>query len=441
MNVCRSGRNTRSLFLVLLFLSAMVAGETTPKITSETENVFSKLKANPQVRQGLEFLRNDDAATLAEQKTIVAIPAPPFKEKVRAEYYRQRLQALGLKDVKIDGEGNVYGIRPGTGKDPKIFVEAHLDTVFPEGTNTKPVERDGKIFAPGISDDTRGLAEMLSVIRAFNATGIRTVGDVIFCGTVGEEGLGDLRGMKAFFRDHKDIAASVNLDGARVEGITYLATGSHRYEIRFKGPGGHSFGAFGTPSAIHAMGRAIAKIADVQTPSNPKTTFTVGTVSGGTSVNAIAAEATMFLDMRSDSQQELLKLERQILPLLQKAVDEENARWKSNLKIAVEAKQVGDRPAGSQSPNATIVQAAWMATQVIGQQPRLMGASSTNANLPISLGVPAVTLRSGGQDGFNHAPGEWFDPTNGYLGPQRTFVAILGLAGVDGITEPLLQAK
>ncbi|MGA2992577.1 MAG: M20/M25/M40 family metallo-hydrolase [Candidatus Korobacteraceae bacterium] len=371
----------------------------------------------------------------------MAIPAPPFKEKIRAEYYMKRLQALGLKDVKMDSEGNVYGIRPGNGKGPRIFVEAHMDTVFPEGTNTKPVERDGKIFAPGISDNTRGLTAMLSVIRAFNTSGIRTVGDVIFCGTVGEEGLGDLRGMKAFFRDHRDIAASVDIDGARVQEIVYLGTGSHRYEIHFQGPGGHSFAAFGRPSAIHAMGRAIAKIADVRTPSDPKTTFTVGTVNGGTSVNAIAADATMLLDMRSNSQEELLKMERQIMPLLQKAADEENAHWNSNIKITVATKLVGDRPAGSQSPDATIVQAAWMATRVIGQEPELMTASSTNANLPISIGVPAVTLPSGGEEGFIHAPGEWWDPTNAYLGPQRIFVMILGLAGMDGVTQPLAQPR
>lgn len=441
MIIRRSRCKACTIPFILLMLAPMLVAATTPKISSETENAFSKLQANPQVKQGLEFIKNDDANTIAEQKTIVAIPAPPFKEKVRAEYYMKRLQELGLTDIKMDSEGNVYGIRPGTGNGPKIFVEAHLDTVFPEGTNTKPVEKDGKIFAPGISDNTRGLAAMLSVIRAFNATGIKTVRDVIFCGTVGEEGLGDLRGMKAFFREHKDITASLNIDGAPIQEITYLATGSHRYEIHFKGAGGHSFGAFGRPSAIHAMGRAIAKIAEVRTPSDPKTTFTVGTVSGGTSVNAIAADAVMLLDMRSNSQQELLKLERRIMSLLQPAVDEENARWNDEVKVSVETKLVGDRPAGSQSPDAPIVQAAWMSTRAIGVAPELRTASSTNANLPINLGIPAVTLTSGGEEGFNHAPGEWWEPKNAYLGPQRIFIMTLSLAGVDGITQPLTLAK
>ena len=287
-------RKSAAFVAVIVLLGSAAFAQSTPAISSQTTDAFTKLKGDAKVKQALEFIQKDDANTLNEQKVIVAIPAPPYKEKVRGEYYMKRLQSLDLKNVQTDSEGNVCGIRPGTGKGPKIFVEAHLDTVFPEGTNTQPVEKDGKIFAPGISDNTRGLAALLSMIRAFNATGIKTVGDIVFCGTVGEEGLGNLRGMKAFFRDHKDIAASVDMDGTSVRRITYLATGSHRYEIHFKGPGGHSFGAFGTPSAIHAMGRAIAKIADVQTPKDPKTTFTVGTVTGGTSVNAIAADATML---------------------------------------------------------------------------------------------------------------------------------------------------
>ena len=427
--------------LSVILAGSLTLAAPTPAIAPQTADTFAKIRHSPQVKQGLDFIKNDDANTLAEQKILVAIPAPPFKEKVRGDYYRTHLEALGLQDVKVDSEGNVYGIRRGNGRGPKIFVEAHLDTVFPEGTNTQPVEREGKIFAPGISDNTRGLAALLSVLRAFQATDIHTVGDIIFCGTVGEEGLGNLRGMKAFFREHRDIAASVDIDGTSVTRITFLGTGSHRYEVRFHGPGGHSFGDFGTPSAIHAMGRAIAKIADVQTPRHPKTTFTVGTVSGGTSVNAIAADARMFLDIRSNGQEELLNAESKILPLLQRAVDEENARWNSDKKVTVEVKLVGDRPAGSQSPNSRIVQVSWLATEAIGQQPELSSASSTNANLPISIGVPAVTLGSGGEGGLSHAPGEWFVPKDAYLGPQKIFLTLLGLAGIDGVTAPLVKRK
>jgi acetylornithine deacetylase/succinyl-diaminopimelate desuccinylase-like protein len=407
-------------------------------VSPDTQAVYQAIAAHPMVQQGVGFLRQDHEATLADQKAIVVIPAPPFKERVRGEYYQKRLTELGLSNVAMDSEGNVCGARAGRGGGPLLLLEAHLDTVFPEGTNVAPVERDGRLYAPGIADNARGLAALLSVVRAFNATKIRTVGDVLVCGTVGEEGLGDLRGMKTLFRARRNIAGSVSFDGTSPSRITHLATGSKRYEVTYTGPGGHSFGAFGTPSAIHAMGRAIARIGNLETPKSPKTTFTVGTVSGGTSVNSIAANATMLIDMRSNSAEELSRLVDRVLPIVQQAADEENRRWGSTA-IQVNTKLVGDRPAGSQSADAAIVQAAWMATRVIGLQPQLTDASSTNANLPISVGVPAVTIGSGGNEGRNHSPDEWFDPKDAYLGPQRAFLTVVGLLGIDGVTPPLLS--
>jgi len=209
----------------------------------------------------------------------------------------------------------------------------------------------------GIGDDARGLVALLSVIKAMNANDIATVGDIMFVGDVGEEELGNLRGMKALFRDHTDIDGFISIDGLGIDHVVNQATGSHRYEMIFKGPGGHSFQEFGLPSAIHAMGRAIARIAELQTPSDPKTTFTVGTVSGGTSVNAIAAEARMAVDMRSNSTEELLKLEARLLDLVKQAAAEENARWKTD-KLTVEIKLIGDRPAGIVAADSPIVQAA-----------------------------------------------------------------------------------
>ncbi|NPV69589.1 MAG: M20/M25/M40 family metallo-hydrolase [Firmicutes bacterium] len=397
---------------------------------------YAAIVANQKVKEGLDFLRADHDDTIAEQKTICEIPAPPFKEEVRARDYMQRLAALGLKDVKMDSEGNVFGILPGTGKGPRLLVCAHLDTVFPEGTDVTVKEKDGRLYAPGIADDTRGLVALLSVIRAFNKTGIKTVGDVIFCGDVGEEGLGDLRGVKALFRDDPNIDGFVSVDGTG-NGICYLATGSHRYEITCKGPGGHSFGAFGLPSATHALGRAIAKIADLQTPKEPKTTFTVGTVSGGTSVNSIAAEAKMLVDMRSNDLAELLKLEAKFLGIVKSAVSEENARWNSD-KMTVNIDLVGDRPAGSQPRDEAIVQAAWAASKAIGVEPELEEPSSTDANVPIALGVPGITIGGGGKSFGGHSPGEYYDPTDAWLGPQQIFLNILGLVGVDGVSEPLL---
>ena len=429
-----------SIFSVVLLSSFSLAASSA--VSPEADAAFKKIMADAKVRQGLEFIKNDDPKALADLKAIVVIPAPPFKEKVRGEYFMKRMQEFGLKDLKTDSEGNVCGIRPGTGSGPKVLVEAHLDTVFPESMKIELTEKGGRLYAPGIADDSRGLALLLSVMRTFHATGIRTVGDIIFCATVGEEGLGDLRGMKTFFKDHKDIAGSIHIDTpSDVRAITFLGTGSHRYRVTFNGPGGHSFGAFGTPSAIHAMGRAIAKIDDVKPPLHPKTTFTVGEISGGTSVNAIAAKAEMLLDMRSNGQPELLQLEKQILRLIQQGADEENARWGADKKITVDLKLIGDRPAGSQSPNSMVVQAAWLATGTIGQEPMLVSASSTNANWPLSLGVPAVTLGVGGADGATHSPGEWFDPANEYIAPQKIFLTTLGLVGIDGVSRPLLAAK
>ena len=427
---------------IIFLLSAWtsVQAQTPYEVTPAVKEVYGRLISQPSVLEGLDFIKRDHENTVAEQKQICEIPSPPFKEHVRAADYQKRLAALGLREVQMDKEGNVFGSRAGAGKGPKLLVCAHLDTVFPEGTDVRVKEKNGKLYAPGIADDSRGLAALLSITRAFNASGIKTAGDLVFCGNVGEEGLGDLRGVKALFRDHKDIAGFISIDGTDADKITYLATGSHRYLITYKGEGGHSFAAFGRPSAIHAMGRAIAQIADLKTPQEPKTTFTVGVVSGGTSVNSIAAEASMQVDMRSNSERELLELEARLLAIVKRAAAEENVRWGSD-KITVQIKMVGDRPAGVQPPDSMIVQAAWASTQVIARKPALGEASSTDSNLPISLGIPALTLGGGGKDEFNHSPGEWFDPTNAYQGPQRIFLTILGLVGVDGVSEPLLQMR
>jgi acetylornithine deacetylase/succinyl-diaminopimelate desuccinylase-like protein len=400
------------------------------------------LADNPKVKAALETIKADDAATFAEQKRITEIASPPYKEKVRAEYYLKRMQELGLTDASIDAEGNVIALRKGTGGGhPKLAIAAHLDTVFPEGTDVTVKEKDGTFVAPGLGDDARGLVALLSVIKAMNANGISTVGDIMFVGDVGEEELGNLRGMKALFRDHTDIDGFISIDGLGIDRVVNRATGSHRYEFVFKGPGGHSFQEFGLPSAIHAMGRAIAKIADLQTPSDPKTTFTVGTVRGGTSVNAIASEARMAVDMRSNSTEELLKLEAKLLGLVKQAVVEENARWNSD-KLVLDIKLIGDRPAGMVAVDSPVVLAAQKSVAAVapGRNVTLAGAS-TDSNQPMSLGIPAVTIGGGGEGGNWHSVHEWYRPVDGYLGPQRALLAVLLLQGLDGVTKPTLAAR
>jgi len=429
-----------AISLAALMLCAVAALSPTGA-AEEPEAVYQALLASGPVAKALSDIKADDARTLEEQKRITEIPAPPFKEKVRAEYFLQRFKELGLADASIDGEGNVIGVRRGAASKPRLVVSAHLDTVFPEGTDVRVKEKDGVLLAPGIGDDSRGLAALLAVLKAMNENSIKTVGEVMFVGTVGEEELGNLRGVRALFRDHKDIDGFISIDGLSISRIVNQATGSHRYEIVFKGPGGHSFQEFGLPSAIHAMGRAIAKISDLQTISSPKTTFTVGTVRGGTSVNAIAAEARMAIDMRSNSTEELLKLEAQVLAMIKEAVAEENKRWNSD-KISAEINLIGARPAGVVREDAVIVQASRRAVTAVSRPARVtLAGSSTDSNLAMSLGIPAVTLGGGGEGGGWHSPREWYRPTDAYLGPQHVLLTALALVGLEGVSQPLLATR
>src|ERR1700682_762116 len=426
---------TRSILATAFLLAAAPLAKQAcaqpPAAGPAVDAAYQAILANSKVIKTLEDIKADDDTAFAEQKRITEIPAPPYKEKVRAEYYLKRFQELGFKDAAIDTEGNVIALRKGTaGGRPKLVVSAHLDTVFPEGTDVTVKEKDGVILAPGIGDDSRGLAALLSLIKSVNANEIATVGDVLFVGTVGEAELGNLRGVKALFRDHADIDGFISIDGLGITRVVNKATGSHRYEMIFKGPGGHSFQEFGLPCATPAMGRAIAKISDLQTPSEPKTTFTVGTVGGGTSVNAIASEARMAVDMRSDSTEELWNLEPRLLDLVKAAVVEENARWKSD-KLTVEIKLIGDRPAGIVALDSPIVQATQRAVSVITRTPRVTFAgSSTDSNLAMSLGIPAVTIGGGGAGGNWHSRNEWYKPVDAYFGPQNALLAIFVVTGL-----------
>jgi len=406
----------------------------------DIKQAFDAINGHSLVKKGLAFLENDADRTLEEQKAITVIPAPFFKEQARAEYFRSRLIAQGVEDVCVDGEGNVIGVRRGGGSGPLLVLSAHMDTVFPEGTDLTITEKDGKLYAPGIRDDSRGMAVVLSVVRAFNETGLRTVGDIWFVGTVGEEGLGDLRGVRALFRDDPAIDGFVSIDGGDIGRVITAATGSRRYRVTFKGPGGHSFLAFGLPSAVHAMGRAIAKISQMRTPRDPKTTFNVGRARGGTGATAIAEDAVMDLDVRSNSGEELDKVAARALALIEEAAQEENARWSSE-RLTVTTERIGSRPAGSPSQDLPIAHTAVAALNSLGVTEIDSTASSTDCNIPISLGIPAVALAGGGRSGGNHSLGEWYDPRLGHLGPQSAFLTVLALVGVEGISEPTVPRR
>ncbi|GAA5166478.1 M20/M25/M40 family metallo-hydrolase [Pseudonocardia eucalypti] len=422
-------------------------GEAPYQVSAPVTSALTTIKEAPSVAAALAAIQRDEPRTVADQIAINQIPAPPFKEDQRAADYLRRLTEAGLENVHRDKEGNVYGLRRGTGGGPTMAVFAHLDTVFPEGTDVTVSQRDGRYYGPGISDDARGLTAVLAMARAMRDANIQTKGDIIFGGTVGEEGLGNLRGVKAFFAENAGVDGFITIEPGAPDEVTYQATGSRRYEIAFTGPGGHSFGDFGRPSAIHAMGRAITKISELRPPASPKTTFTVGTVDGGTSVNAIAGTAKMAVDMRSNDPAELKKLEDQLLPLAAAGADEENARWGAapGKGVTVANKLIGDRPAGNQDRNVPLVQAGYAAPGLLGLTGKLGDPSSTDANVPINLGIPAVRLGGGGGEGNTHSftDKEWFDPKDAHLGPQNALLVTLAMVGLSGDrpTDPLLPSR
>ena len=382
---------------------------------------------DPALARAIEAVKRGEPATIDEQIRLCEIPAPPFKEGARAEVYRQALQKLGLQNVRVDGVGNVIGVRPGAAPAPNVVLSAHLDTVFPEETPVRVTRSAARIAGPGIGDNCRGLAVVLAVVRALNEAAVQTRGPLTIVGTVGEEGLGDLRGVKHLFdRELKgQVDRFVSVDGAG-HLITHAAVGSRRYRITFKGPGGHSYGAFGTPNPAHALGRAIARFADLKVPADPRTTFNVGRIGGGTSVNSIPFEAWMEVDMRSTDAAALSALDGAFHKLLDAAVADEHARWGRG-GLVLDRQNVGNRPAGRVPPTAPIVSAAMKASEAVGL-PVSLDESSTDANYPISLGIPALTIEGGGRGEGSHSLDEWFDPTDSWKGTARALLLAVALA-------------
>jgi acetylornithine deacetylase/succinyl-diaminopimelate desuccinylase-like protein len=341
---------------------------------------------------------------------------------------KRTFEQLGLKNVRIDREGNVLGERPGLQPRPHLVVAAHLDTVFPEETNVK-VTREGAVLkGPGIGDDCRGLAVLVGVVRLLQDTKIATPGSVTFVANVGEEGLGDLRGTKHLFDVELKgkIDRFVSIDGTGL-GTTNVGVGSKRYRVTFKGPGGHSFGAFGMANPIHALGRAASTIADLQVPTTPKTTFNIGRIGGGTSVNSIPFDGWMEVDMRSSDATSLADVDRRINAAIDAATKAENTRWGKTDQVTVEKKLVGDRPAGQTQAESPIVQTALGVSKALGFTTHV-GEGSTDSNYPMSLGVPAITISGGGAGRNAHALDESFDTTDSWKGTARAFLLTLALA-------------
>jgi len=403
---------------------------------TQTANV-QRVLMDAKVQAAQEFVAKDHDRFVREIIQITEVEAPPFKEAKRAKLFAEMLRQSGVSNVEVDAEGNVIGLRKGIGAGPLIAIAAHLDTVFPEGTNVK-VRREGtKLYAPGVGDDSRALAVLLQIVRAMDAAKIQTASDILFIADVGEEGPGDLRGMKYLFQKgpYKDkIKMFISLDPfGWGNDITTAGMGSKRFKVIFKGPGGHSFGSFGLVSPAYALGNAIAKLSRMQVPQRPKTTFNVGVVGGGTSVNSIPFESWMEVDIRSETKEELNRAVENFTHLMQEAAEEENrARSTSQGKIEIDVKLIGDRPFGEVSENAAIVQTAEAVIRTFGMTPTL-GVSSTDANIPLSMGIPAITLESGGTGLRNHTLDEWIDveKTPSVRGIHIDMGVLLSLAGIN----------
>ncbi|CAN5736522.1 M20/M25/M40 family metallo-hydrolase [soil metagenome] len=399
-----------------------------------------ELLSHPAVRHARVAIHARDARTLRDQIELVQIPAPSLQEAERARELLARFEAAGLTDARIDEVGNVLGRLPTSGSGSEangaegaVVVCAHLDTVFPAATDLSVSRSHGRVLAPGITDNVRGLAAMLALIEVLVESGISTSLPLVFAATVGEEGIGDLRGVKHLFREGAPLrtaSACVALDGSGVRRIVNRAVGSRRLRIHICGPGGHSWSDWGTANAIHALAGAVAEMRALPLPASPRTTLSVTRVGGGTSVNTIPAGAWLELDLRSESQEALEQLDAAARRISQSAAAAENRqRRRGTGVLTVQVECIGDRPPGKTPAPTPLVQAALAATRAVGERPVLV-ASSTDANVPISLGIPAVTLGAGGESGGIHTTEEWYSNERGPEGIERALLTLLAVAGI-----------
>lgn len=406
------------------------------KFDQDLQVIFQSLLANSEVKKALSFLEKDAHNTIAQQKELVMVEAPTFQEETRSRYYAKMLEQAGLKDVQMDDRYNVWGKIYGTGNTGKcILLEGHLDTVFNFGDVKEVVEKDGKLYAPGICDDTRALVANLSVIRALVQHDIKPYHDIMVAGTASEEGMGAMSGMQ-YLVNHKaeEIIAAISIDGPSNDVIYYNATGMINYDVTYNGPGGHAYLAFGTPSALHAMGRAIAALGDMQVPTTPKTTYTVSLAKAGQAIHGIAQEANFKINMRSDDAQTLADLESRAVSIFKQAAEQENTRWGKPDSITVKIEKILNVPAGQQSEDCRILQAAKLATMSLGITPRPLLGGCTNTNMAIARNIPAITYGRGGIEYGTHTLGEWFDPTGVHICEQKSLLLLLALAGLTGVT-------
>ncbi len=430
-------QNLKLIFLILLTTFSThaqedelgVKGKIVDKYTTEIE----KLAKNKKIQAAFESIKKQDVRNRKDLIMLTEIEAPPFMEEARAKVFANMLKDAGADSVWIDKVGNVLALRKGKVRKTTVALDAHLDTVFPKGTDVKVKVKGDTLYAPGIGDDTRALIVIASILRTMEETGIETQSDILFTGSVGEEGLGDLRGVKNLFtNDSPKIDSWISIDGGDIDRVNIMGLGSYRYRVTFKGPGGHSWGAFGLANPQHALGSAIHNFtlaADEYTKTGVKTSYNVGRIGGGTSVNSIAFESWMEIDMRSESPERLNHIDGILKSSIQKALDEQNHIKRMGPELTVDIQKIGDRPSGELTDVLPLIQRTMASVKYFGQEPRVT-RGSTNANIPIAKGIPAVTIGRGGKSGNAHSLKEWWLDVDGYKAIQFALLTVVAEAGV-----------
>lgn len=420
------------IFFIINTLGLYAQNEfTIEKKYTQTTKKFLKEK---KIKAAFERIEQLDPTTLKRHIELTEIEAPPFKEATRAKVFADYFNKLGMDSVWIDAEGNVLGLLYGSEGNRTVALDAHLDTVFPEGTEVKVRIQNDTLYAPGIGDDTRGLSMLLTLLETIKTEQIQPKDDLLFVGSVGEEGLGDLRGVKHLFRTGgPKIDAWIAIDGGAIGRVNNKGLGSYRYRITFSGPGGHSWGAFGLANPHHALGQAITNFvqaADEYTSKGPKTSYNVGVISGGTSINSIPFESVMQIDIRSVAPKRLDVMESLLEEAVNQALLDQNQRKRRGPELTVKIDKIGNRPSGELSDQLPLVQRTLAATEAFGVTPYLT-RGSTNSNIPIAMGIPAVTIGRGGDGGKAHSLDEWWTNKEGHKAIQLALLILLMEAGME----------
>ena len=407
----------------------------------QLKSIIDQLKADVKIEKAMQILEETHEAIVDLQMQLCAIRSPSNMEENRAKHFYELMSQIGLDHVYMDEVNNVIGLWKGTGDGPTLVVAAHMDTVFGPEIDCTPVKKeDGFIWGPGICDDTRGMVEVYAIAKTMCETGIRAKGDILFVGNVGEESLGDLRGSKHLFANNPNIDVFMSIDGPQIESLVTNAIAGCKYRFTYTGRGGHALGAFGIPNVNNALGYAMAKIATLEVPKDPLSIFNIGVVQGGVSVNAIPAKSSMMIDLRSMSQTELDRMKEFVVSAAKEGLETELARWNhptETLELQIEI--LSERPGGTQPIDAPVVQAALAAYEAYGIEPKLQKGASTDSNIPISRGIPAVTVSRGGIQIDGHTVNERFQPDHAYVGTQRDMILALLLAGYEHIAEPVIK--